>query len=276
MGIIKNKNKNMKNIKTKIILSAIIFLSVMGFVGTANAAGASLYISPASLTKITGDTFSVSIGFNASGSKVCAVEGTLVFNNLSCQSITVASDVMAQSSPTCSNPHFLIGIPNCTTLDKTLLTTSVISGSTGTASISITSVDIIGEGASVGSTSISGNYAISALPVVQTQTPPAQQPKVTKTVEKTTPKTEQTAVTPPESANSETANQPANALTASLVGSGVNNFSAFLMAIGGWLFSNLIWIIVLILATAIAYIIGRVSCKKNKKDFLTNLLKKTK
>ncbi len=113
---------NMKNTKTKIILSVIIFLSVVGFIGTVNAAGASLYVSPATLTKTAGNTFSVSVGFNASGSKVCAVEGTLVFNNLTCQSITIASVVMAQSSPTCSNPHFLIGIPNCATSDKTLIT----------------------------------------------------------------------------------------------------------------------------------------------------------
>ncbi|MFH1129229.1 MAG: hypothetical protein V1686_00620 [Patescibacteria group bacterium] len=154
----------MENTKTKIILSAIVFLSVIGFVGTVNAVGSSLYVSPASLTKTAGNVFSVSVGFNASGNKVCAVEGTLVFNNLTCQSITVAGDVMAQSSPTCSNPHFLIGIPGCTTSDKALLTLSVKAENAGTASINATGVDIIGEGASVGSTSISGNYTIDTVP----------------------------------------------------------------------------------------------------------------
>jgi len=161
----------MKNIKTKIILSAIIFLSVVGFVGTAIAAESSLYISPASITKTAGNTFSASLGLTASGNKVCAVEGTLVFNNLTCQSITVASDIMVQSSPTCSNPHFLIGIPNCTTSDKALLTVSVRAGSAGTASISATGVDIIGEGSSVGSTSTKGNYTINAIPKPVTTTP---------------------------------------------------------------------------------------------------------
>jgi hypothetical protein len=155
----------MKNTKTKIILSVTILLSVVGFVGTVNAAGSSLYVSPASLTKTAGEVFSVSVGFNASGNKVCAVEGTIVFNNLTCQSITVASDVMAQSSPTCSNPHFLIGIPGCTTSDKVLLTLSVKAGAAGTASVNATGVDIIGEGASVGSTSIGGNYTINAVPI---------------------------------------------------------------------------------------------------------------
>ena len=161
----------MKNIKTKIILSVIIFLSVVGFVGTVSAAESSLYISPASITKTAGNTFSASVGLTASGNKVCAVEGTLVFNNLTCQSITVASDVMAQSSPTCSNPHFLIGIPNCTTSDKTLLTVSVRAGTAGVASISIASVDVIGEGSSVGSASTKGNYTINAIPKAIPATP---------------------------------------------------------------------------------------------------------
>jgi len=153
----------MKNIKTKIILSVIVFLSAAIFINTVNAAVSSLYVSPASLTKNAGDTFSVSIGVNASGNKVCAVEGTLVFNNLFCQNITVAGDVISQSSPTCSNPHFLIGVPSCTTADKVLFTASVKGGSAGTASISFTGVDIIGEGVSIGSNSISGNYTINAV-----------------------------------------------------------------------------------------------------------------
>jgi len=152
-------------------MSAIIFLSVIGFVGTVNAAGPSLYVSPAGLTKIVGDIFSTSVGFNASGSKVCAVEGTLVFNNLTCQSITVADDVTAQSSPSCSNPHFLIGIPSCTTSDKVLFTTSVKAGGAGPASISFTGVDIIGEGVSAGSASISGNYTINSVPKPTPTTP---------------------------------------------------------------------------------------------------------
>jgi len=98
----------------------------------------------------------------------------LVFNNLTCQSITVSgdADIVVQSSPTCSSPHFLIGIQNCTTSDKVLLYTSVKAGVAGTASISPTGVDIIGEGASVGSASISGSYTINAIPkLVPTPTP---------------------------------------------------------------------------------------------------------
>ena len=164
----------MKNTKTKIILSAIIFLSVISFVDTVDAAGASLYVSPATLTKTAGDAFNVSVGVNASGNKVCAVEGALVFNNLSCQSITVADGVMAQSSPTCSNPRFLIGIQNCTILDRVLFTVSVKAGNAGTSSISFTAVDIIGEGASISTAFAGGNYTIT-VPVVA-QEPVAQEP----------------------------------------------------------------------------------------------------
>ncbi len=174
----------MKNTKIKIILSVIICLSVAGFAGTVEAAS-SLYVSPAASTKTAGDIFTASVGFSASGSKVCAVEGTLVFNGLSCQSITVASDVMAQSSPTCSNPHFLIGIPNCATSDKALLTVSVKAGSAGIASINATGVDIIGEGASVGSASTGGSYTINAVPIPVLTPTPTQQ--VTQSVEEITP-----------------------------------------------------------------------------------------
>jgi len=81
---------------------------------------------------------------------------------------------MAQSLPTCSTPYFLIGIPNCTTLGKILLTVSVKAGSAGTSSVVPIGVDIIGEGASLGSASISGIYTINAVPApVQVEKPPA-------------------------------------------------------------------------------------------------------
>jgi len=224
----------MKNTKTKIILSAIIFLSVIGFVGTVDAAGASLYVSPATLTKTAGNTFSVSVGLNSSGNKVCAVEGTLVFTNLSCQSITVASDVMAQSSPTCSNPYFLIGIPNCTTLDKTLLTLSVQAGNAGTASINATSVDIIGEGASVGSASTGGNYTVNSLPIAKpksTTTTTKPTAPTTVTTPTTTPTQQPTQVTEQTPTTVEQTVIPAPAQTASLAGAGMKWYNYFAIAL---------------------------------------------
>lgn len=166
----------MKNINTKFILLVIVFLSVVGFSAPANAAVSSLSVSPASATKNAGSIFNVSVGLNTAGNKVCAVEGTLVFVNLSCQSISAVSDVMVQSAPTCSNPHFLIGIPNCDTADKALLTVSVKGLSAGTASVSGAEVDVVGEGVSVGSGLIAGSYTINAVaasasPTEQTAAP---------------------------------------------------------------------------------------------------------
>jgi len=169
----------MKNIKTKIVLSVAIFLSTVGVV---SAASSSLSVSPASATKNVGEFSFVTIGINSLGNKVCGAEGTLVFNNLSCQSITTASGLMAQSSPTCSNPYFLVGIPSCTTVNKDLFTVSVKAGNAGVASISATGVDVIGEGKSVGSTLANGNYTINAVvapiipvPVVVPKTTPTAQ-----------------------------------------------------------------------------------------------------
>lgn len=173
----------MKSIKTKIVLSLVIFLSAVGIV---SAASSSLYVSPTSATKNVGEAFTVSVGVNASGNKVCGAEGTLVFNNLSCQSITVTGGLMTQSSPTCSSPYFLVGIPSCTTVDKALFTVSVV-GSAGSGSISATGVDVIGEGASLGSAHLDGNYTINAV-VVPTPVP-AVVPTLITPVTPVTPKT---------------------------------------------------------------------------------------
>ncbi len=233
--------------KTKIILLTGLVLIVFSFVGITYATSSSLYVSPSDLTKTIGDTFNVSVGFNALGNKVCAVEGTLVFNNLSCQSITTTDGLMTQSSPTCSNPHFLIGIPNCTTTDKVLLTTSVKAGSAAASSLSVTNVDLIGEGASVGSASVSGNYTINSLPIVQSQTSSIQEPEAKKTVEKNTPVKEKikgiVKTTSPETIN----------LQATPVEAVKGN---------GWFFSNFIWIIVLLISTISAYFVGRMNYKK--------------
>jgi len=248
----------MRNITKKIILSTVIFLSVMGFVNRVNATEASLYISPTSLTKNTGDTFNISIGFNALSNKVCAVEGTLVLNNLSCQSIAVASDVIAQSSPTCSNLHFLIGIPNCTTLDKNIISISVKSGSVGTSSINVTSVDIIGEGSSAGSTSASGNYTINSIPVVKSQSETVvQKAVVQKEIEETKQTENQIVKNDSEvvlNVVDETINQPAGLVEAKVS-----------KGIFGWIWSNIVWIIILILSNATTYIICRINYKINKR-----------
>ena len=263
MGII--KNKNMKKIKTKIILSAVIFLLVAGFVGTANATTASLYVSPASLTKIAGDIFGVSVGFNASGNKVCAVEGTIVFNNLTCQSITIASDVMAQSSPTCSNPHFLIGIPNCTMADKALFTASVKAGSAGPASISLISVDVIGEGVSVGSASINGSYTINAVPtsISEPISEPVSEPTIapiSKPTQKPTskPETETVTTTEEETAVVQSEEQRVGEKVSFLAA--IGNIMTF--GTGNVLISILVGLLVFVIAAYVTYM----SAQKKRKN----------
>lgn len=46
--------------------------------------------------------------------------------------------------------------------------------------------------------------------------------------------------------------------------------------VGGWIVSNIIWIIVLIIAIVLSYIVGRLSCKNNKRGILGNILKRIK
>ena len=154
----------MKSVKIIILSVAISFLFISGIVGTVFGAGASLYVTPSNTTKVSGDAFNVEVGVNVSGNKVCAVEGTIVLKNLSCQNIAVSSGLMSQSVPSCSNPHFLIGIPNCTTGNKVLFTASVTAINAGTSTIYSTGVDIISEGVSVGSTSAIANYMIQPAP----------------------------------------------------------------------------------------------------------------
>jgi len=153
--------KYMKKIKTKIILFAVVFFLTIGAFRISYASGSSLYVVPENSSQISGSSFNISAAVNASGNKICAVEGTLVLNNLSCQNITLANGVIPQSAPTCSKPYFLIGIPGCTTANQTLFTVSVKAGSAGSASVSFTGVDLIGTGTSVGSSSVGGNYIIN-------------------------------------------------------------------------------------------------------------------
>lgn len=160
----------MKNSKT-IIISSILSLSVLVFAGQAFASETSLSVSPLSLTKNVGETLDISVGLITGGSKVCVVEGTLAFENLSCVSISVAEGLIAQTTPTCANPHFEIGIPSCTTSDKALFKVSAQAKYAGNATVGFTKVDIIGAGTSLSSNSAFGTYTIHA-PVATPKTQP--------------------------------------------------------------------------------------------------------
>lgn len=156
--------KNYKNtILTIIFIGALIVGS--GVWDMAEAADASVYVFPKEASKKIGDTFDVLVKVNPSGQKVCAVEGKLNLDKLTCQKITMGSDISSQTAPSCDDLNFLLGIQKCTTSKKTLFTITVKAKDAGSGTINFTGVDIIGEGVSLGSTSSSGNYTIAtALP----------------------------------------------------------------------------------------------------------------
>ena len=181
----------MKNYKIKIVLSIFTILLCGGFTGIAKAASPVLSVSPSNLTKNVGDSFDILAEINPSANKICAVEGTIVINNLTFKNITIAGDVTPQSAPTLSNYHFLIGIPGCTVSDRTLFTMSVKAENVGSSSVSFRDVDLIGAGTSAGSTSIGGNYTIQNIVVSNTIVPK------TKIVAKIAPTSATTTITKP-------------------------------------------------------------------------------
>ncbi len=152
----------MKKDKITILVLGFITVLITGFAfyNPVEAADTSVYVSPESLSKEVGDIFNVSVKVNPAGEKVCAVEGNLNLDKLSCLSITLGEGIMAQSSPSCSNLYFLFGIPGCSTKDKTLFTIRVRAKSAGTATIGFTGIDIIGEGVPISSNSSEGSYSI--------------------------------------------------------------------------------------------------------------------
>ncbi len=168
----------MKNNKFKIFISFFTLIAIFSVAGIVAAAGG-VYVIPASAIKNIGNNFDVSVAIDSTTSKVYAVEGTLVFNKLTCKSITVADGITAQTAPTCTKHYFLLGIPNGTTTGKVLFTASVTADNAGVASLGFTGVDIIGEGVSIGSASTSGIYTInSVIPA------PVEKVETTKPVQK--------------------------------------------------------------------------------------------
>jgi len=190
----------MKNTKIKIIVPFIALLTLVGLVNIVQAAVASINISPTSLTKNVGDSFNVSVLVNPAGNTVYAVEGTVVFNGVSCRSIKLADGVMPQTTPTCANPSFVLGLASGATMDKTLFTVSLNAPSIGTATAGITGANIIGAGVSISNTSVGGTYTIKTIPVVTpkptTVTPkPVTKPAIVTPV--TTPSIETAPATQP-------------------------------------------------------------------------------
>jgi len=180
--------------KKIILLTLLTIVGVLGASQTVLADSPTLSISPATLNVASGTLFNVSAQLNASGNKICVVMGTVNFNGLTCQNITVANGLMAQSSPTCSNPSFTIGIPKCTTVSQNIFSMSVKGSQADTGILTFTGLKIIGVGNNVASVWYGGAYNITAVaqpkqqPVTQvTQPAPQPEQQVTTPVQETAP-----------------------------------------------------------------------------------------
>ena len=145
----------MKKYKKKILTLGFIGILILGFGvwSPVKAADSSIYVSPTQANKEIGDTFNIFIKVNPSGQKVCAVEGKLNLSKVSCQKITMGTGVNAQTSPSCDDLSFLLGVQGCTTDDKTLFTVTVKAKTVGIGTANFTGVDIIGEGVSLSTAS---------------------------------------------------------------------------------------------------------------------------
>jgi len=119
--------------KNKIIILTITAILIFGFCfyNTANAEGPTIYISPTNLSKTVGNIFDISVKVDPSEQKVCVIEGKLTLNKLSCQKITMGSSISAQTSPSCDDLSFLLGIQGCTTSDTTIFKVTVKAESAG-------------------------------------------------------------------------------------------------------------------------------------------------
>ena len=155
----------MKNFKNTIIVSlvaTVVFASLVSYAAAQTAP--KLYVSPSTATKAAGQTFSASITMTTNPTDIVyAVEGTIGFDNLTCKGISAVSGIMIQSMPTCANPYFLVGIPNGTNADKKLFTVSVAGKTEGQGAIVLSSVDLIGNGISLGTQGVNGIYTISGV-----------------------------------------------------------------------------------------------------------------
>ena len=144
-----------KNLKVILIL-----ISSFWFVDLVNAENPLLYVLPSNLNKLVNEPFEIEVRIDPNERKICAVEGKIVFEKIFCQKITLGKNIIAQTSPSCENPYFLLGIPGCTTNDTLLFTVTLKGEALGLGILNFTEVDIIGEGKSISSNFAGGNYTL--------------------------------------------------------------------------------------------------------------------
>ena len=149
--------------KKIIVIATLAILGAFFLSQSVHAINALLSIFPATASKNVDVTFNIAVQVNPQGNNVCVVKGILSFHNLTCRSITVASGLMAQTTPTCASPSFVLGIPKCTTVAKNILTLAVKGNAVGQAKASLTGFNVIGVGVLVPSGSSGGAYTITSI-----------------------------------------------------------------------------------------------------------------
>ncbi|MCD6080447.1 MAG: hypothetical protein J7J54_03215 [Candidatus Omnitrophica bacterium] len=168
----------MRKNKITILILGIVGILIFGSQIALAQDNPSVFVSPANLTKNVGDSFDLAVKINPGGQKVCAVEGQLALSKLTVQKVSVADGIISQTSPSFSNNfYFLLGIPGCTTQEKTLFTIRVKANAIGKAGVGFRNVDIIGEGISVSSAFVGGNYEI-IIPETPVKVEKEQKPSV--------------------------------------------------------------------------------------------------
>ena len=130
----------------KIFILLTVIVSAVAFGQVVFADNANVYVSPATASKNVGVAFNIVVKVDPQGNKVCLVKGALSFSNLTCQSITTTSGIMAQTYPTCDNPSFNLGIQKCATVAKGIFTVSVKGNNVGQGKVSITLAKVLGAG----------------------------------------------------------------------------------------------------------------------------------
>lgn len=193
------------------ILSLLVLSGAFFISSAVLAASSNVYLSPSAGTKTVGAAFTESAFVDPAGNQVCVVQGSLVFNNVTCNSVSVASGLMAQTTPTCDNPSFTVGIPKCTTSLQNILSVSVKGVGAGPASISFSGLKIIGNGVADTFSASGANYTMQSAavkPTTTTQQPPAVEQPAPSIEQTTTPSTQNIAIpkTAGEAALSVTAN----------------------------------------------------------------------
>lgn len=149
--------------KKIIILSLLIIAGIFGVSQFAFAENGMMSLIPASANKNVGTAFDIAVQADPQGNEVCVIKAALAFDNLTCQNISVASGLVAQTAPTCSSPSFVLGIPKCATALQDILIVSVKGNNAGQANLSFSDINVLGPSAAVAFSTTGGTYNITAV-----------------------------------------------------------------------------------------------------------------